>query len=112
MMQPDAIHQHARGQGIVLAGNGPGEFKPAARFGEEKTLGNLLHAVVRAGYASPSQYVESEGTLSPDRRAQASVDGLLDKMKQFTQTDYLVLQQALVKKSDELDPKGKRVAQG
>ena len=99
-------------KGYYAIQHSAGEFKPAARFGEEKTLGNLLHAVVRAGYASPSQYVESEGTLSPDRRAQASVDGLLDKMKQFTQTDYLVLQQALVKKSDELDPKGKRVAQG
>ena len=89
-----------------------GEFKPAARVGEDKTLGNLLHAVVRTGHAKPSQYVEAEGTLTPDTKAQAGVDGLLDKMKQFAQTEYLVLQQALVKKSDEMDPKGKRVMEG
>jgi hypothetical protein len=39
------------------------------------------------------------------------VDGLLKKMQQFTGTDYLVLQQAMVSKRDELaaaaDPKGK-----
>lgn len=89
-----------------------GEFKPAARMGEDKTLGNLLHAVVRAGYAKPSQYVESSGVMSPDTKAQASVDGLLDKMQKFAQTGYLVLQEAMVKKSDELDPKGKRVVEG
>lgn len=99
-------------QGYYAIKHDAGEFKPQARIGEDKTLGNLLHAVVRAGYAKPSQYVESDGKLSPDTRAQASVDGLLDKMKQFAQTEYLVLQQALVKKSGELDPKGKGVAQG
>jgi hypothetical protein len=99
-------------KGYYAVKHDAGEFKPQARIGEDKTLGNLLHAVVRAGYAKPSQYVESEGQLHPDTRAQASVNGLLDKMQQFVQTEYLVLQQALVRKSDELDRKGKRVVEG
>ena len=87
-----------------------GRFAPTARIGEDKTVENLLHAVVRSGYAKPSQYVEAAGVMTPDLRAQASVKGLLDTMQQFSQTGYLVLQQALVDKRQALDPKGKRAA--
>jgi hypothetical protein len=82
-----------------------GSFAPSARVGEDKTVGNLLHAVVRAGYAKPSQYVESAGVLTPDTKAQASVVGLLGKMQQFANTEYHVLQQAMVRKHDELTPR-------
>lgn len=109
---PQALLIGVGERGYYAVKHDGGEFKPQARIGEDKSLGNLLHAVVRAGYAKPSQYVESDGKLTPDARAQASVDGLLDKMKQFVQTEYLVLQQALVKKNDEMDPKGKRVVEG
>jgi hypothetical protein len=103
---PQALLIGVGERGYYAVKHDGGEFKPQARIGEDKTLGNLLHAVVRAGYAKPSQYVESDGKLTPDARAQASVNGLLDKMKQFAQTEYLVLQQALVKKSGELAPQG------
>lgn len=96
--------------GYYAVAHRDGEFNPTARFGEGKTLGNLLHAVVQAGYARPSQYQASEETLTPDARAQASVQGVLDKLKQFSQTEYFVLQQALVNKHRELDAKGKQRA--
>ncbi len=93
-------------KGYYVITHQDGEFKPTARVGEGTTLDNLLHAVVRGGYAKPSQYVTSEAdhVLTPDTRAQASVQGLIAKMKQFTGTGYLVLQQALVDKAAELTP--------
>jgi len=98
-------------KGYYAISHNEGEFKPTARIGEDKTLGNLLHAVVRGGYAKPSQYLEQSGMLTPDTKAQTSVDGLLQKMQQFTGTDYLVLQEAMVRKQGELsaaaDSKGK-----
>ena len=70
-------------------------------------MGNLLHAIVRGGYAKPAQYVEESGVLTPDTKAQASVNGLLGKLQQFANVGYLVLQDAMVRKQGELDPKGK-----
>jgi hypothetical protein len=108
---PPAVLIGVGEKGYYAIAQDQGEFKATARIGEDKSLGNLLHAVVRGGYAKPSQYVEQSGVLTPDTQAQKSVDGLLKKMQQFTGTDYLVLQQAMVSKRDELaaaaDPKGK-----
>jgi hypothetical protein len=108
---PPAVLIGVGEKGYYAIAQDQGEFKATARIGEDKSLGNLLHAVVRGGYAKPSQYVEQSGVLTPDTQAQASVDGLLKKMQQFAGTDYLLLQQAMVGKRDELaaaaDPKGK-----
>ena len=98
-------------KGYYAVSHREGSFVAEARIGEDKSVGNLLHAVVRGGYAKPSQYVEQSGVLTPDTKAQASVDGLLQKMQQLAGTDYLVLQDAMVRKQAELaaaaDPKGK-----
>lgn len=102
-------------KGYYAVSHRDGSFAADARIGKDKSVGNLLHAVMRGGYATPSQYVEQSGVLTPDTRAQASVDGLLQKMQQFAGTDYLVLQEAMVRKQSELtaaaDPKGKGKAQ-
>ena len=91
-----------------------GSFAPSARIGGEKSVGNLLHAIVHSGYAKPAQYVEESGVLAPDTKAQASVDGLLGRLKQFAGVGYLVLQEAMVRKQGELDvapgPEGKGLA--
>jgi hypothetical protein len=94
-------------QGYYAITHRDGSFAPSARIGKEKSVGNLLHAIVRSGYAKPSQYVEESGVLTPDTKAQASVNGLLDKLQQFAGVGYLVLQDALVRKQGELDPNGK-----
>ncbi|HET7868646.1 MAG TPA: hypothetical protein VFL86_29915, partial [Burkholderiaceae bacterium] len=93
-------------QGSYAITHREGSFAPSARIGNEKSVGNLLHAIVRGGYAKPAQYLEESGVLTPDTKAQASVSGLLDKLQQFANVGYLVLQDAMVRKQDGLDPKG------
>lgn len=97
-------------QGYYAITHRDGSFAPSARIGNDKSVGNLLHAIVRGGYAKPAQYVAESGVLTPDTKAQASVSGLLDKLQQFANVGYLVLQDAMVRKQGELDPKGKGTA--
>jgi hypothetical protein len=81
-----------------------------AGAGDGRTVGNLLHAIVRAGYADKRQYTErpaattvvGKPTLEPDARAKAAVAALHEKLCNFAATDYAVLQEAMVEQAAEL----------